>query len=106
MSLTCQREGCTAEAKFAPKICVPAQGHAIDAHQPIGVVVGVKCCPTHLYQFPVQDMIAIGAIRFALMSLCQSHGRAAPDFARAFVEPVALESAEFAQFEAMRAPRQ
>lgn len=101
--MKCDWQGCDAEATHNPKIMVPATGHAIDTHQPLSAMFTLKCCLEHCKQFDVQGFLNqpspkghhTNKIIFEMLA----RGRTAPDFERAFVQPVPMDSDEAKTFQ-------
>ena len=87
----CEHSGCTHAAKVMPKLCIPAQDHPIDTHQPIGLVFGLELCqscmdaliPSHFMTDDIRRIIEMAA-----------HGKQPPDFARAFLTRISIASRE------------
>lgn len=93
--IVCSFVGCKCEATHIPKINVPAMGHAIGSHEPIGMCLNLKLCHDHALAFSSADQFspaAPGAMRDIIKALAA--GRAPPDFARAFTTAVPLDAEE------------
>lgn len=115
MSSTCQRQGCTRRARMALTVNVPARGWPLALHQPIRLVIGVRLCKEHAREARAEDMLGIGnhydkarpgahaELRRMIEALTQD--RAPPDYERAFVSPISIESEEFQNFVAMQCGR-
>lgn len=91
----CARRGCDAIATCVPKLLVPAQGHAIDTHQPIACLIDLRMCAEHFNTFSLTD-----ALNHDLRDTIRiiARGRAPPDFARAIVSRVDLNSEEYVKY--------
>jgi hypothetical protein len=82
---------------MSPKVCVPAKGWAIDMHQPIGVLVNLPLCKSHFDEFRKDwNWDEAGDLKGMIERMAQ--GKQPPDFDRAFVTSVHVDSEEFRQF--------
>jgi len=95
---TCAKTGCLAVPEVAIKVNVPAKGHAIDTHQPIGMFIGLKLCRHHGAECKISDFLS-DQLKQGVRAVAS--GRAAPDFKRAWLSTVEIDSPEFLQFEKM-----
>jgi hypothetical protein len=104
--MRCMKKSCTHQAQWAPKICVPAQGWPIDCHQPLAMIVGLRLCREHVDALKAEEFFndVVTDIRGALEALARTHIR--PDFARAFITAVRINSDEFRKFEQLAASRE
>lgn len=98
--INCDQVGCKQEAKYAPKICVPAMGWSIAMHQPLAAIMGLKLCEKHCRKFPAKDQFYNEETRETWRTIFEIMARATgssipPDFERAFVTVVRLDSEEF-----------
>lgn len=98
----CNHEGCQADAKWAAKICVPAQGWPIDQHKPLEMILGVGVCETHWPPLDLQPSLSAdfqsedpGAPSLRRVFEFMAAGRCAPDFDRAWLAKVSVNSREF-----------
>lgn len=91
--MICQSTGCTREATHFPKLCVPAIGWPIDAHQPISAVLGVKLCRDHAKAFPPANK-QTPEVRKAIEAAARMMRKAPPDFARSFIQPIRIDCPE------------
>lgn len=103
----CIREGCTAKATVAPRLNVPAQGWPIDMHRPMTAIVGMPLCEEHF-----KDVANLEGLKAALgneikggddlMGLIQATllaaGKLPPDFDRAWVTRLSINSEEYKSF--------
>lgn len=110
MTTACQRQGCTSPALYAVKINVPARGWPIEWHEPLSAILGLKLCHWHLKQFDLAPFVGKAAVppmslrpNFEAVARMRGDGAPAPDFKRAFVTGVRLDSDEYRQFEARAA---
>jgi hypothetical protein len=81
-----------------PKICVPARDWPIDLHQPLSVILNLHCCLAHAKAFDVNEFLdmptpAAGKTNKIIFEMMAA-GKQPPDFDRAFVSAVALNSKE------------
>lgn len=91
----CAREGCERAATHIPRVNVPATGHALDTHQPIGLCLNLKLCKDHALDFSAAGQFGPGApgdLRKIIEIMCA--GRARPDFDRAFTTALRLDHPE------------
>lgn len=99
----CEWHGCEREATHAPKICVPAMGWALETHQPLSVIMGLKFCVEHAQRFDVRGTLAIDepkSMRRVFEILAGDRCR--PDYDRAWVDPIPIESEAFRALEGSR----
>jgi hypothetical protein len=95
--MKCGDSNCEAEATHMPKICVPATGWPIDQHNPISVVMGLKLCLKHTRAFRAKETLGLKGehtMRKVIEVMAKSYGGVPPDFARAFVQPISIDSPE------------
>jgi hypothetical protein len=92
--MKCMVQGCGMEADCAVGINVPAQGVAIDQHQPLRMVLGIALCFHHYDGLTVQEFVTDQLMEIFEVA-CQTSKRAPPDFHRAYLSKVALDSPEF-----------
>lgn len=80
----CQAKGCNEDAVAIPRLCVPAQGWPIDAHQPLAMVIKLPLCQHHKAKAAAHEFVETEQQRavFAYMA----KGKIGPDYARAFFE--------------------
>lgn len=97
----CSREHCAAEARWVPKVCVPATGYPIAGHTPLSCIIGLPLCGACIDTLGVGDLLGPtpqgGEFREAFAIAA---GRVPPDFSRAFMARVSLNSPEYAAFQA------
>ena len=99
----CISKDCPHGAKFAPRICVPAALWPIDAHQPLSCIMGIELCedcfneikPEHFFGPEVSKLPNNMRGMFELIA----KGKQAPDFDRAYIERVNINSKEYAQYQ-------
>lgn len=99
--MICCREGCDLDARWAPKLCVPAAGYAIERHEPLQALVGLALCTYHIADLKPADLLGgpIGADDAGGERLRQVFrvmaGKVPPDFERAWIARVSVNSPEF-----------
>lgn len=94
----CQRQGCSAPATCAIALNVPAQGWAIDLHQPLKAIVGLVVCDDHFAATKAEDFTALPQWRAIIQQALAGAGRAPPDFDRAFLSKVPLDDPRYLSF--------
>jgi hypothetical protein len=95
----CQRQECLRPASMAITLNVPAKGFPISLHQPIRMVLGLRLCRHHARETTAEHLLT-PELKGAIEALAR--GKAPPDFDRAFVSPISLDSDEYQHFAAMR----
>lgn len=99
----CSVTSCKAEATTGIAINIPAKGVPIAEHSPLRLVLGAALCQRcyELEEASVEDWLDMrhettkATVRDVVAGICLQRRLADPDFARAFVTPVALDSDEF-----------
>ncbi len=99
----CQKTGCTEPATCAFKVCVPAYGKSPRDFAPLEALVGVTLCNRHMNETNPSEWLNAnnGAMKTTMTSM--ANGRARPDFPRAYLKQVSINSPEFQRFEQMTA---
>jgi hypothetical protein len=96
--MKCSWSDCQAVATHLPKICVPALGHALESHQPLGAILNLPACLEHAKAFDVQEFLNLpapkGGSTNRILFEILARGKCPPDFDRAYVQPVPLDSEE------------
>lgn len=100
----CAWEGCKNKGRFAPKICVPATGVPIDCHQPLSAIFGMALCDDHI-KTCTPELLLTDQGKDLFRQLAASMTRVPPDFARAWVSPVSLNSPEYKKFQKQKAQK-
>lgn len=100
MKKKCDKKGCEREARFAPKIYIPARGFAAIREQSASMYIGLEMCYEHAENFDPGDLenieeIANAALRVVLQNPVPC------DIERAWVIPIRLDSKEFLEFKNM-----
>lgn len=104
----CDRDGCSEPASHAPKLCVPATGRPIDTHQPLAIIFGLQCCRKHVDEMKAETFLSEPQVKMmfemAARASCAQSGvdYIAPDFDRAFIEKIRIDSMEFLNFMRIR----
>jgi len=99
--MICMRKRCAVEAKWAPKLCVPAKNIPIEAHQPIAAILGCVVCDRHFDDMSASDWLETDDGRPSpLVAIFKQlvAGRAPPDFERAFLTRVSVNSSEYLRY--------
>ena len=90
----CSRSGCTKVGTHAPVVCVPAQGHAIETHNPLRCELPVPLCKDHFEEATAAELLT-PQMREALTATTKAMRLAAPDFDRAFLRKMLVDSPEY-----------
>lgn len=103
--MICQRRHCGREATVAPRLCVPAYGRSAARLRPI---LSLAVCDACMAGLTPADFIGVGdrgreTLRASIAMMAQ--GAFLPAFGLAWLEPVALTSAEWAEVEQHMAGR-
>ncbi len=96
----CQTTGCITRAQYAPKICVPAKGYAVELNKHVSVIVGLTLCEDHMVTLEPGSLLNRHLVAI-IDGFCR--GKVPPDYARAFILPVMLDSNEYRMWERERA---
>jgi len=92
--MKCSWSDCQAVATHLPKICVPALGHALESHQPLGAILNLPACREHAKAFDIEELLNLPVTKFRIVFELLARGKCPPDFDRAYVQPVPLDSEE------------
>lgn len=95
--IICCHVDCQLEAKWAPKLCVPATGVPIDTHNPLKIIMSIPVCDDHIGEMRAPDFLSHDPRLKGIFEM-MARGRAAPDFERAFIQRVSLNSSEYKIF--------
>ena len=95
--MNCARLECTAKATHTPKICVPGFSYPLKGHQPYQALLGLTLCMTHCKEIDVQQFLKDERLKDAIR--VSARGGAPPDFTRAFLTIIALNSPEWREFQ-------
>jgi hypothetical protein len=93
----CSKIGCDAPAVCALQIRVPALGYSLASHSPLGLLTNIKACDKCYAATDPQEMLNED-IRAIFLHICRTEGKVPPDFTRAYLEPMALDSEEYLDF--------
>lgn len=91
----CNRQNCQEPGKWACKINIPAEGWAINSHQPLSMMIGLEVCDTHFTEIKIEDFLTDDLKELAEKVL---EGKQPPDFARAWMSRISINSPEFKKF--------
>lgn len=95
----CQHEGCKRPAEMAPKLCVPATGWPRGMAKPLSCLIGLACCRKHLKGIKVAEFLT-DQMKTTIDGLTK--GMQPPDYGRAWIEGVKLDSYEYLSFQRRR----
>lgn len=90
--MTCKTKECTAVATCLPKLCVPAMYWPIDAHTPLESVLCVPMCEPCAGAMKATDFFSDGPSDLRPVFEFLARGKLPPDFKRAFITTIALDS--------------
>lgn len=106
--IKCDFKGCLSPARWTPKLMVPATGWPIDSHVPLAAICDLPLCDIHIAEITAKDMLAgdlAGTAKTKVSPLkeifrigAKSVGGVPPDFDRAFIRKVRLDSDEYRAF--------
>ena len=97
------REGCKETATIVPVLKVPAEGWPINFHTPCQVIIGIETCTSHFDDMDVQELITVD-MREAFTHVLRGVGKAKPDFNRAVLNQLLIDSDDYRQFVSRRKP--
>jgi hypothetical protein len=90
----CSEKNCKNQATVAPALFIPAMGVSIHQHTPIKMVMTVPFCNQHFKTMDIKNfMLPEGKRR--ITEALRAIGRADPDFERAWLKPISIESDEY-----------
>jgi hypothetical protein len=104
----CEVEGCDDQATHSITLNIPAEGVAIDLHQPIKMYIGVERCHNHAKEFSKLpfDWDSNGPLRDAIDdSLFRHKSDMKPDYHRSFHSVVKMTEPGYIQFVEMSSKR-
>lgn len=104
--IPCRKRGCGAGATHAVKLMVPAAGCPIPEHDPIEIVFGLGLCEACAIEIRMDpSQIISKTLRGIVRQQARATGKADPDFSRAFVSLISLDSDEWkhARYSGVRA---
>lgn len=92
----CSSTGCLKRAEYAPKLCVPAKNMPVEANKHLSMICGVPFCEDHIIVTEAEQLLN----RHTRSIIDKfTKGKAPPDYERAFVLHVLLESNEYRKWE-------
>jgi len=92
---TCNWEACTvAHPLFVPKLCTPAKGLGVQRIKPLSCICNIPLCDQHFRMLKVEELLTDDA-RTGFVNAAASIGKLEPDFARAWIAPVSINSPEY-----------
>lgn len=90
---------CGKPAKWAPKWCVPATGWPIDCHTPLSALGSFPCCDICIEELNAKAMFAENPhFKDIFEMMARGVKGLPPDFDRAFMTKVRLDSDEYRKF--------
>jgi len=93
----CHEVGCNRQARIVPLLLVPARGWPLALHRPSRMIFNLPLCRDHFKAMNVADLVNDDNKQAAIEAF--TAGKIAhPDFDRARLESLAIDSAEFAEF--------
>lgn len=105
----CEFKGCESPARYAPKLMVPATGIPIDLHNPLAAICSLPLCDIHISEITAKDILAgqfdgsgeqiVDPLKDIFRIAARSVGGQPPDFERAFIRKVRIDSDEYKTFE-------
>jgi len=92
--MKCSIKVCEQTATAAVAISVPATGYEATPENSVKIVLGILLCPHCMGTIKAQEFFGADGRLKSIIEL-QTKGRVAPDYDRAFITPVALDSDEY-----------
>lgn len=101
----CDQPGCAEAATHHPQIHIPALGWPINMHEPASLIMGLKLCHYHCSQAPAQDLLGSPDDEKGIRGVVKimTRWKVPPDFTRAYVTCVSIDSDEGRLFAEMNA---
>ena len=94
--IPCRKRECANEATHAVKLMVPAARCPIPEHDPIEIVFGLELCEACAMEVRSDPSAVVSEALVGLVrAQARTTGKAEPDFGRAFVTLIALDSDEW-----------
>ncbi len=97
--MKCMTTGCPHDAKWAPKINVPAEGWSVEMHQPLSFTMSLAVCDACWPDLKASDFVGPelekekGNMR--QIARLMTKGKCPPDFERAWLSKVSINSNEY-----------
>lgn len=96
----CVNTSCNREARYVPKIYVPATGHPAVAKGSLAMVCGLPMCADHVHEVkPIELVPDLAAL--AGVGARASGSQIPPDISRAWVAPLRMDTEEYQTFKLM-----
>lgn len=104
----CQHEECEQAAQFAPQVCVPGKGYPQEYSRALRAIFGLKLCKTHCLEFSATEQFEHVATKDKWQKIFRMLARSTgssvpPDFERAWVHPLPLDSDDWRAMEKAQA---
>lgn len=93
--MRCQTTNCPNEAECAIALNVPAMHCPIAEHDPLRLVIGIQLCASCAEEEKACPQEWINLPHYRQIFHTAAQGKAPPDFKRAFINRVELDSAEW-----------
>ena len=95
----CEVDGCDHPAAWAPKVCVPPEGLDPRLAAPLSAIPGFVLCDRHMNETHAQERLEANSGQMRNVFALMANGRLRPDFSRAYLQKVSINSPEFAEVE-------
>lgn len=108
----CASDDCSNAAQFAPKICAPATGYPPEERYSLSGIFGLELCKSCCEKFPAAEQFTnpktadTWTTIFNMLLKAKGRGAIPPDYTRAFVVCLPLDSKEYLTFKSMQATKQ
>lgn len=93
--MKCSKSGCLAKATKVPVLCVPRKGIPLDLQRPIKATIDIPCCDRHIGEPTVRDLLSPAMRRLFTAQTLATTITNPPDFDRAYIEPVSMDSIRY-----------
>lgn len=93
--MMCFEEGCECLATYLPKVCVPARGYPLEVERSAQCIVQFPMCWKHIQEIKMPEFMTPELEEIFRMML---RNKQPPDFARAWVHHLPLDSDEAQDF--------
>lgn len=98
--MKCSLNDCEKTASVTPKLCVPYKDLPREGHYPFKLLMDVPVCETCLKRIEPRQLVRHDVKRYVIKAVnalpCEKGFRIRqPDFDRAWLEPIQMESAEY-----------
>jgi hypothetical protein len=95
----CQSSGCLHRAQYVAKLMIPPKGFPIEANKNLSIIIGVPLCEDHLVICVPEQFL--NRQTYAIVDAF-TKGKVSPDYERAFILPVDMDSNEYHMWERQR----